>query len=319
MDDVIKNGEGDRGDIMLLCTALLRSANLDAHPAWACGRDDTYFRREILLNQFDEPLVAVKDAGGWSYLDPSTPYCNYGQVAWYKQDTDVIVLSPESAEILLAPPGKAEQNRVVRTLEGTFEGRAFKGKLRLDYFGNPDFMTRNYWDDETEEERRTFVKEYLEKDFEKVELTAYAFLNLRDPQAPLSITAEFTVPDCLAETRTRYLLKPSLLGKNQTDYFKTDTRRFPVCMSYPYLVEDTLSFTLPTGVTSDQLPNPVNFDNPVGSYSLKTSMEGETLKLQRQFRCKGAFYEATHYGLVKGFYQAARKGDETTVVLKRPE
>jgi hypothetical protein len=305
--------------LMMLCVALLRSAGLDACPAYVCGRDSSYFRKELLLDQLDEPLVAIKSASGWSYLDPGTNYCPYGEISWLKQDADGMIFHDKSGEFILTAIQPFEHNRIERKLDVTFDGKTAVGKLELRYKGNPDFIMKNEWDDESEEERRTFVKEYLEKNFPKADLTKYEFQNLRSREEPLVITAEFTVPEFVVETRTRLMFKPSMLGKTQNMSLTQASRKFPVCFGYANQVVDKITFHLDDGLICEQIPIPVGFENPVGKFTLQCNQVGSTFTCDRMFERKGVYYEVNEYPVVRTLFEVARQGDDVTVVLKKKE
>jgi|GEM_PF-2193297 len=317
VSNVLKNGYGYVDEITLLCTALLRGAGLEAYPVTACGRDDAFFRKSILLNQFDEYLVALETDGGRVYLDPGTPYCPYGNVSWEKQGVSGMIFRPKGEfEFIQVPVLDSDSNRMKRTIDASFDGSTLVGRLRVECEGNPDFNLKNSLDDESDEERRDYVKDLLEETFEDVEVETCEIENLWDRETPVVITAAFTVPEYTTRTRTRLMFKPVLLGREESSYFTAKKRRLPVFFDYPLTVDEEVTFHLPEGYAVDQLPAPIDFTNGLGRYKLALEAGEGTLVSRRHFMRKGSYYQPQHYPVIREFFEAARTGDDTTAVLK---
>ncbi len=319
VNNVVQKGSGSSGEITLLCVALMRAAGLDAYPVVACGRDGHFFRRTVLANQFGEFLLAIESPEGRVFLDPATPYCPYGRVAWQKQGADAILFHPGGGDFIETAEREDEVNRISRTVDAAFEGSMLRVSLKIELEGNPDFMLKNALDDESDEGLRDYIEEVLAETFGEVELEAHQMLNLRERGLPLAITAEFTVPEYTAQTRTRLMFKPVLFGREQTAYFTSKTRTMPIFFDYPVAYEDQVTFHLPQGYQVDQLPEPVEFGTSVGAYQLALEQEPGLLVSHRLFHRKGTRFLPRHYPAIRKFYEVARTGDDTTAVLKAGE
>ncbi len=318
--NVINNGYGYNDEITLFCVALLRGAGLEAFPVIACGRDDNFFRKPVLLNQFDEYLLALDLPEGRVYLDPATPYCPYGHVSWEKQGVTAMLFRPQGGhEFIQVPLMDSSSNRIKRTIDASFDGSTLHGRMKIQSEGNPDFNLKNWLDDESDEERREHVQNLLEDSFDGVELEAHDIQNLRDYKKPVVITAEFTVPEFTVRTRTRLMFKPVMFGREESAYFSAEKRKLPIFFDYPLEVEEQATFHLPEGYQVDQLPAPVQFTNDLGTYRLTLEQGDGTLVSRRQFMRKGAYFQPGHYPVIREFYAAARTGDDTTAVLKVEE
>lgn len=319
VDQVIDRGYGTSEEIMLLCTALLRSANIDAHPAYVCGRDDAIYRRWILLDQFDDPLVAIKSAKGYSFLDPATPYCPYGYMSWWKQGVAGMVFHDRSGEFIQTGTVRPELNTISRRGRITIDDRSIRGELTLTFSGTAGLDLKNDWDDETDEARRDFVARYLREDFTNIKLESCEYKNLRDPRQDLAITVTFSLPDYVVQTRTRRIFKPSLLGRNQNRDFVKITRDLPVFFHHPVVFTDEIEFTMPADCRCERLPDPVSFDNPVGTFNLGFTRDPDRITCRRTFLRRGIVYKPEQYTLIRQLYEAVRKGDDTSVILQVQE
>lgn len=317
VSNVMKNGYGYTDEITLLCVALLRGAGMEAYPVKACGRDDWLFRKSILFDQFDEYLLALDLPDGRIFLDPATPYCPYGHVSWEKQGVTAMLFRPKGGyEFIQVPVRDSEYNRIKRTIDASFDGTTLRGTLKIEYEGNPDFKLKNRLDDESDEERRDYVENLLKDSFDNVEMESHEILNLWDREKPAVITAEFTVPDYTTKTRTRLMFKPVLLGREESAYFASETRKLPIFFDYPLEIEEEVTFHVPEGYQVDQLPAPIQFTNGLGVYRLVLEQGNGTLVSRRHFMRKGSYFQTKHYPVIGQFYEAARTGDDTTAVLK---
>jgi len=320
VNTVLRNGRGSSLEITLLCTALMRAAGIDAYPVAVRGRDDSFFRRTVLADQFDEYLLAVERSEGRQFLDPATPYCPYGRVAWQKQNADAMIFHPGGGQFIEIPKSKTEVNRISRSVEATLKGGALQGRLRIECEGNPDFMMKNRLDGVSDEERREVVAGLLDGLFDGVELVSHEMLNLRDHDKPLILIVEFTVPDYVTTTRTRLMFKPVIFGRGETGFFTSKTRELPIFFDYPVQIDDRAVFRIPEGFQPDQLPEAVDFDSRFGTYRLSlASGDGGELVCTRCFERNGTRYLPRHYPAIRKFYEVARTGDQTVAVLKAGE
>ena len=315
VNNVVGNGRGSSGEITLLCVALMRAAGLEAYPVTACGWNGPFFRRTVLADQFEQFLLAIESPEGRVYLDPATPYCPYGRVAWQKQGADAMLFHPGGGDFIQTPLHKDEVNRIHRTIDATFDGGTLRGSMKIECQGNPDFDLKNSLDDRSDEDRRSYVEELLVETFGEVELEACEMMNLRDREQPLVITAEFSVPDYTTQTRTRLMFKPVLFGRKETACFISKTRKLPMCFDYPLEVEERVTFHLPLGFLVDQLPEPVDFGTSVGTYRLTLEQGPGLLVSHRHFRRNRTRFLPRHYPAVRKFYEVARTADNTTAVL----
>ncbi len=60
----------------------------------------------------------------------------------------------------------------------------------------------------------------------------------------------------------------------------------------------------------------MNFTNGLGNYQLSMAPGEGTLVATRHFLRKGYYYQPQHYPVIRQFYEAARRADDTTAVLK---
>lgn len=318
LGDILNRKYGAQDDLVLLCTALLRSAGADARFALTRELDDGYFREGILFfPQLRSPLLVIKTAEGNVWLDPSTPYCQYGELPWQKQGVRAAVFNGKEVEYVDTPLLDGKKNRITRRLNLSLEGLKLKGKLVMQYSGCSNMERKNGLDDDSEDERRQTVKEYLETDIKGVDLQRCEFRNLTDFFKPLETEADFTTPELLVQTKSRLLVSPCILGKNQTRHFTSDKRVLPVFMGYPFVVEDDIRFQIPDGYECPELPAPQSFDSPFGQYSLSFQREGESIVCHRSFFHGKDLVNPEKYSKLKEFYDSARKLDETTVILRK--
>jgi len=317
--DTVKRGYGDSDDLTLLCAALLRAAGLPAYIVEVNGRDEQVFWKALLYDQFESSLVATGAEGQYQYLDPGRLHCEFGQIAWEKQGTDGILFKDETGVFIHTPSIKAEANTILRRTALSLDGRNLKGQLWVEFAGNPNQERCNQLDDDTEDERRDFVRDYLKGDFPNVELIQYGFQNLRTIGQKLVITAEFTLPDAVTETRTRKMLQPILFGGWENRYFKAEKRGLPICFPYNQCVTDEITITAPEGYLWDALPVFPQLSQAVGQYQVFIKQDGSKLFIRRTFKRSSLFFAETAYDSIRSFFETCRKADQTTFLLKKQE
>jgi hypothetical protein len=318
-EDVLKNGYGYRTEINRLFVALARAAGFPAGVVRIAERDENLFDKGLLEGRQLNGEVAVVTAEGRDlYLDPGTPYCPFGLLAWEKTGVTGIRLGPDGGAFVTTPESKPEQALIERTatLELDEEGTA-EGSLEVRYTGQEALELRLEAMDEDEAGRAQMLEKRA-----KTWVPATAEVKLESAsgweqrEEPLQARFRLRLPG-LAESTGRRLLVPVMpLESVNWRPFQVGKRENPVYFRHAFQWVDSVKLQAPEGYVVETLPEKKLKDSPLGRYELSSQEEGGRLVTQRTFRMVRHFLPATLYTSLRIFFEAVRQGDELQAVLK---
>ena len=105
VDRVLEKNEGYRDEIARLFWAMARAANLQAYAMRVADRDEYFFQQNVPNPaQLTSEIVIVMVDGKEIFLDPGTPLCPFGHLAWQHTSTQGIRQTADGSTALAATP-----------------------------------------------------------------------------------------------------------------------------------------------------------------------------------------------------------------------
>ncbi len=145
VDDVLGKHEGYSNEIARLFLAMARTANLPAYLMRVADREEIFFQPNVPdRGQLGSEIVIVMLDGKEVFLDPGTPLCSFGHLAWQHTSTQGIRQTPDGSTMLAPTPGAnykdAISKRVGRLILG--EDGSVKGKIGIAWAGEEALVHR---------------------------------------------------------------------------------------------------------------------------------------------------------------------------------
>ncbi|MCU1244076.1 MAG: transglutaminase protein, partial [Candidatus Acidoferrum typicum] len=175
VDDVLQLHEGFRDEIARLFWAMARAANLQAFAMRVADRDEYFFQANIPNpSQLTSEIVIVNVDGKEVFLDPGTPLCPFGHLAWQHTATQGLRQSADGAQLAPTPGASYKEaiSKRVGRLTLSDDGSA-TGKIGIGWAGE-EALTRRLSGLKTDEAGR---KKELEDEL-KAMLPAGALVHL---------------------------------------------------------------------------------------------------------------------------------------------
>ncbi|MCU1221123.1 MAG: hypothetical protein JWN42_2320, partial [Candidatus Angelobacter sp.] len=175
VDDVLQLNEGFRDEIARLFWAMARAANLQAFAMRVADRDEYFFQANIPNpSQLTSEIVIVNVDGKEVFLDPGTPLCPFGHLAWQHTATQGLRQSADGAQLAPTPGASYKEaiSKRVGRLTLSDDGSA-TGKIGIGWAGE-EALTRRLSGLKTDEAGR---KKELEDEL-KAMLPAGALVHL---------------------------------------------------------------------------------------------------------------------------------------------
>ncbi len=307
--------KGDAGDINLLLIGLLRELDFDANPVILSTRSHGRINESFaLLRKFNYVIAQIDMGGKDLLLDATDPYLKPGMLPRHcLNGTGRLVHFTKGRFVSLAPAERiAEVTAAVFTLDDEGE---LKGMMQQSYGGykalteRKSFLTdgqKNYLD----EVRKRKVAWQIEQ---------AGISNADSIAKPFTVDYKLTIPEACQIAGDRIYLRPMLTEGHNEHMFKEPERRYPVDFGAPIDETYTATFTLPKGVTVEEMPKGtiISLPDNAGKFIYQVSAVDNELKVVSRISLRKPVYYAEEYPLLREFYEKILAKHAEQVVMKR--
>ncbi len=317
VEDVWKREYGNGAQINWLFLGLVRAAGYEAYPVLASGRNEYFFRPEMMnRSQLNANLVLVRLNGKDLYLDPGTALAPYGLLPWPETGVQGLRLDKDGGSWVRTRLPEASESRIERkaSLKLTDTGD-LEGKLTVTFTGLEALWRRLDQRNEDEAARKKFledqVKEYVPAKIE-VDLKNKPDWNSSSPA--LVADYDLKVPGWASAAGRRALIPVGLFSETEKHAFEHTDRVHPIYFTFPYQNVDDVTIEFPQSWQVNSLPPEQNTDAHVCAYLLTAVNTNGTVHLRRQLTVDLVILEAKYYRALRDFLQVVRSGDEQQIV-----
>ena len=297
--------------------ACLLGTGVTGRLAW--GRVATDRAPEIPdRHQLSSEIVIAMVDGKEVFLDPGTPFCPFGHLAWQHNSTKGIRQTQDGNTVVAQTPGadykEAVSKRVAR-LALSDDGTA-KGKIGIAWAGE-EALVHRLSGLKTDAPGR---KKELEDELKAV-LPAGAIVQLETSNgwddSDLQLTANFTVeiPGYASNAGKRLMVPRDLFHTRSRTPFAHGDRKNPVYFSYPFYSADETTVTYPEALHLESSPDSQPVQTDFSFYRMRHTTGGNSVTVNRDFAIGGIGFQATEYANLRKFYDAVTSGDSEPLVL----
>ena len=319
LEDVLNKREGYRDEIARLFLAMTRTANLPTYLMRVADRDEILFRPTIPDRlQLTSEIAIVAIDGKEVFLDPGTPLCPYGHLAWQHTSTQGIRQTPDGGTVL-APTPNADYKEAVSKRVGRLmlsEDGGAKGKIGIAWAGEEALVHRLSGLKSDAAGRKKELEDEL-----KAMLPSGALVQLDTSNgwddADVQLTANFSVeiPGYASSAGKRLLVPKDLFQTHSRTPFAHGDRKNPVYFSFPFYAMDETTMTFPASFHLENVIDAPPVQTDFSFYRVRHSSTGNSVTVSRDFAMGGIGFQAKEYPDLRKFYAAVSTGDSEPLVL----
>ena len=319
LEDVLSKREGHRDEIARLFLAMAHAANLQAYLMRVADRDEVFFQPIIPDdNQLTSEIVIVMIDGKEVFLDPATPFCPFGHLAWQHNSTQGIRQTPDGGTTVAQTPGadyKEAISKRVGRLVLSDDGNV-KGKIGIAWAGQEALVHRL-------SSLKTDVpgrKKELEDEL-KALLPSGAIVQLdasngwEDPEAQLTANFSVEIPSYASIAGKRILVPRDLFQTHSRTPFAHGDRKNPVYFNYPYYAMDETTVTFPATFHLENITESQPLRTDYSFYKVQHASTGNSVTISRDFAMAGIGFQTKDYPELRKFYASVATGDSEPLVL----
>lgn len=323
--DTLKQGLGTGYDIGLLYIALASAVDLDVRLVRTGVNNDAAFSKAFTHPYLLRGLVlAAKMPDGWRFFDPMYPNLPFGMLSVNEEGTPGLIADSKGLDLVAIPGSEPKQTLTRRTATMKLaEDGTLEGTIRIEYTGHEGVWRRFSYASRTEEEILKSLSEDVQRRWPHGEVSDTAIANVKDPEAPLTISYRIKTPGYAERTGRRLFIRPSFFQWNYRPRFTESERRYPIEFEHPWSEVDKVSIELPVGFSLDNATAPQSFNlQSAGAYKadLLYDKKNSVLLYNREFdfgRNRLIIYPQTSYPQVRKVFQVIQEQDDHAVALKQ--
>src|SRR6202140_1375244 len=319
LDGVIEKKEGYRDEIARLFWAMARAANLRVYLMRISDRNQYFFQPNIPNpSQLTSEIAIVALDGKEVFLDPGTPLCPFGHLAWQHTSTQGMRQTADGGTALGPTPSANYKDAIskrVGHLTLSEDGSA-KGKIGIAWAGE-EALVHRLSSLKTDPAGR---KKELEDELKRV-LPAGALVQLdaangwEDAEVQLPPNLSWKTPSYASNSGKRMLVPTNLFQSRSRQPFSHGERKQPVYFNFPYYLIDETQITFPTTFQMENLAEVQPIRTDYSLYKLQHSSKGNTVTISRDFAMAGIAFKPSEYAELRKFFDGVSAGDSQPLVL----
>jgi len=316
--EVVRAGEGYRGEINRAFVALARAAGLDAAVVRVAPRDRDFFAPNIPdAGQMDGEIAAVTIEGQTLYLDPGTPTAPLGIVSWEKSEVPGYRIAGRTSPQLQNQALQKPEDAVIhRSAELRLNGDVLEGSIVATFTGQEALRRRLRVWGEDEATRMKDLEDEAKGWFPAGTTVKMTELTGSTTHAePLVAKLDVTIPNLVSAAGSRTVLPISVFAASAKNPFASATRVHPIYFPFRRREHDEVRVTIPDTLLLVAVPLPAKLDAGTVSYTNEVRQDGNVIVFKRDMILDTILVEAQYYRPLRAFYSAMNTADQKPLVL----
>jgi hypothetical protein len=319
IDRVLEKNEGYRDEIARLFWAMGRAAGLKVSLMRVSDRNEYFFQQNTPNPlQLTSEIAIVTVDGKEVFLDPGTPLCPFGHLAWQHTSTEGMRQTAEGGTALVQTPPANYKDAVSKRVGHLIlsEDGSAKGKIAIAWAGE-EALVHRLSGLKTDAAGR---KKELEDELKSI-LPAGALVQLdtaagwEDAEKQLSANFSVEIPSYASSAGKRMLVPTNLFESRARQPFAQGDRKQPVYFNFPYYLIDETKITFPATFKMENLPDVPPIRTDYSLYQVEHSASGNTVNISRTFAMGGIAFYQKEYADLRKFFGGVSSGDSQPLVL----
>lgn len=317
-EDILHHGYGYGNEINFLFTSLARASGFEASIVEVVDRNTGIFQSQVLdSSQLNAMVVLVVLDGKNLYLDPATPFCPYGDLPWYENETYGVRWDKTRGQVLLVESTPKDTHTIERNAELKLQpDGGLEGTLDILFDGQDAVDLRLEAMDEDGAGRHNLLEEEIKK-----WLPTGATLEIdsvdgwENPEQPLYVKCRMHASRFAVLTPRRMLFPTGIFQINRKAPLSHRNRTQALYFRHGYSEVDKISIILPSGYRVEALPGEAKEDRGYANFDEKRASESGVVHLERRSQMNQFYFQRSYVPELWQYFQNMRASDGDNVVL----
>ncbi|MGC1514463.1 MAG: transglutaminase, partial [Maribacter sp.] len=312
--NAFEKGKGNVADINLMLTSMLRYAGFNANPVLVSTKDHG-IPLFPTMDGFNYVIAAIELEQGYLLLDATENILGINQlpVRAINWSGRLVREDGTSKSVSLIPEQISEKN-IFMNVEFQEDGKV-DGKMQTRFTNHLAYEYRKEVGSKTKEQ----LKDYISAIYDGTEIEKLENENLKNSNAQLTETLEFTKDGVMEIIGDRAYFSPMLFLANKENPFKMEKREYPIDLDYSKKEKVTINFSIPSGFAIESIPESMALGLPddQGTFNYTIRQNGSNIQLVCIKETKSAMLSPILYEPLREFYeQVVQKENDKVVLVK---
>lgn len=314
-EDVATKGYGDCKALTTFTMGMLRELGIKSYQALVKAGDNA---NDILTDfpsfQFNHVFLCVPQARDTLWLECTSQTNAFGYLSDFTSNRHVVLIQENGGKIVKTPTYRPNDNLMLR-----------KASFILDENGNAEAEVETKVTGLQQDTHASVINTMGSDDQKKwmlsnlnvpsADIKTFSLNEKRDIIPSVNEKMSLFLKNISNKSGSRIFLTPNLLNQYKSVPLPNSDRKVEFNLTGNYMDVDSISFQVPTGFSSEYLPEPVKLQSKFGTYNTSIQMTGDKILYIRQVTLLQGRYPAAAFNEYVDFRKKMVKADKSQVVL----
>lgn len=311
------NKYGDCKALTNFMKSMLREVGIESYAALIyAGSNPPPISDEFSQPMFNHVVLYVpeKDSDNGNWLECTSSENPAFYLGYSNENRQALLVTPDGGKLIDTPVSQAMDNYLETSASVIINEDGGAGvDVKSLFNGRQQESLRTRWAKAKKEEQEEWLHDYLDlPSFETDVFTIVA----DDDQPIVDVSYSIDVKKYGSKSGKRLFIKPNMLNRFSNVPDAVEERINPIVNKYAFIDRDSISFMLPQGFRPESVPTEdFELDTEFGTYTLKTTIEGNKMIYIRTMELKPFHLPADRYEDMRNFYKKVKKMDNSKVVF----
>jgi Domain of Unknown Function with PDB structure (DUF3857)/Transglutaminase-like superfamily len=298
--DIFTNRYGDCKDKATLLQTMLREKGITSHYVivnTTRGMVDPSFPTITAFNHVISAIRIPKEKakglpaaiehpqfGTLLLFDPTSTTTPFGHLPSYLQGSRGLLVTSDGGELIDLPLSVPEANELRRVAKLKMDDTGtLRGTVEETRTGEVAAEMRRWLQPLNGKERVQALESALSRSLAHYQAAGMTIEQLDDPEPPLVVKYEITVPNYANRVADMILIRPRVIGAKGENMVELKERQYGYVTDGVSLHTDEVEIALPAAIKLDELPKPVTLTTPYIQYTSSSGFENGVLRYKRRY------------------------------------
>jgi Domain of Unknown Function with PDB structure (DUF3858)/Domain of Unknown Function with PDB structure (DUF3857)/Transglutaminase-like superfamily len=315
LQDVYKKKSGTEAEINLLLVAMIRHANIPAHPAILSTRENGVANYDLpMMDEYNYLICVVDDDENEIKLDASWPKNPYGRLVANCFNGGARVLDEENPKFIPLLPDSLVEKKQTQLIISADDSGVVSGNLTTIYGYEHGYQIREAIKKESEKE---YFRKLLAKYSDGVEISNVELDSLENYDFPLTMHYDL-IFQAFSKSDIVYF-KPVMDYSIGSNPFTSLERHFPIEMPYKTDYVYLLSMDIPKGFQVEEIPKSerIILGDNLGVFDYIIQQNQDNIQMQIRMKLNKTLFSTAEYSSLREFFSHIVRKESDQIVFKK--
>ncbi|MFV8322305.1 DUF3857 domain-containing protein [Flavobacterium sp. LS2R12] len=313
--DVDRLGYGDCKALTNYTKALLDVVNVPSYYTILYGdRKKLSIQSDFVSMQGNHVILSIPNGNNYTWLECTSQDDPFGYQGTFTDDREVLVIKPDGGEIVRTKV--YEDNGNTQISKGTYvlsTNGDFSGKITIASEGS-QYNQKALIENRQPTEKEAHYKEYWGH-INNLKINKISFSNDKD-KIRLTENVAIEAVNYGSLTSNKLIFVVNAFNKTNAYVKRIRNRKNPLEIQRGFLDEDEITITLPSGFSTEFLPENYELSSKFGNYKTEIiKTDAANLVYKRTLFVKKGLYSNKEYDEYRLFIEQISKNDNAKIIL----